>query len=116
MKTLLNKMNSGMFYLEKKINHIQFLTGNSLKIIAILSMVIDHICKIVLQWLLSNYWWIMADNGKMSLEQVYKIDNFIRFDLQSTGTIAFPLFWFARHGRALTGVSRVFCKLLSACQ
>lgn len=94
MKTLLNKMNSGMFYLEKKINHIQFLTGNSLKIIAILSMVIDHICKIVLQWLLSNYWWIMADNGKMSLEQVYKIDNFIRFDLQSTGTIAFPLFCF----------------------
>ena len=27
-----------------------------------------------------------------------------------------PFFKFARHGRALTGESRVFCKLLSACQ
>lgn len=57
-------------------------------------MVIDHLCKIVFQWLLSDYWWGMINNGQMSQEQFYKIDNFIRFDLQSIGTIAFPLFCF----------------------
>ena len=42
--------------LDRKINRIQFLSGNSLKVIAVLTMLIDHLCKIVLQWLLSNYW------------------------------------------------------------
>ena len=50
--------------IDRKINRIQFLTGNSLKFIAVLTMVIDHLCKIVLQWLLSNYWGAMADNGQ----------------------------------------------------
>ena len=40
--------------LDRKINRIQFLSGNSLKVIAVLTMLIDHLCKIVLQWLLSN--------------------------------------------------------------
>ena len=80
--------------IDRKINRIQFLTGNSLKFIAVLTMVIDHLCKIVLQWLLSNYWGAMADNGQMSWERFREIDYFIRFDLQSIGTIAFPLFCF----------------------
>ena len=53
--------------LDRKINRIQFLSGNSLKVIAVLTMLIDHLCKIVLQWLLSNYWGAMADNGQMPL-------------------------------------------------
>ncbi len=57
-------------------------------------MVIDHLCKIVLQWLLSNYWGPMVDNEQMSWERFQEIDNLIRFDLQSIGTIAFPLFCF----------------------
>ena len=77
--------------LDRKINRIQFLSGNSLKVIAVLTMLIDHLCKIVLQWLLSNYWGAMADNGQMSWERFREIDYFIRFDLQSIGTIAFPL-------------------------
>lgn len=36
----------------------------------------------------------MADNGQMSWERFREIDYFIRFDLQSIGTIAFPLFCF----------------------
>ena len=80
--------------LDRKINRIQFLSGNSLKVIAVLTMLIDHLCKIVLQWLLSNYWGTMADNGQMSWERFREIDYFIRFDLQSIGTIAFPLFCF----------------------
>ena len=54
-----------LYELDRKINRIQFLSGNSLKVIAVLTMLIDHLCKIVLQWLLSNYWGAMADNGQM---------------------------------------------------
>lgn len=58
-------------------------------------MVVDHVCKIVLQWLLTDgYWGQMVESGKMSWEQYQPIDYFIRFDLQSIGTIAFPLFCF----------------------
>lgn len=64
--------------LDRKINRIQFLSGNSLKVIAVLTMLIDHLCKIVLQWLLSNYWGAMADNGQMSWERFREIDYFIR--------------------------------------
>ena len=60
--------------LDRKINRIQFLSGNSLKVIAVLTMLIDHLCKIVLQWLLSNYWGAMADNGQMSWERFREID------------------------------------------
>ena len=91
---LRKKANRYIQNIEERLSHIQFLTGNSLKVIAVLTMLIDHTCKIVLQWLLSNYWWVMADNGQLSQEQVYILDNFIRFDLQSIGTIAFPLFCF----------------------
>ena len=83
-----------MMSIDRKINRIQFLTGNSLKVIAVLTMLIDHLSKTVLQWLQSNYWWPMVDNGQMSLERFREIDYFIRFDLQSIGTIAFPLFCF----------------------
>lgn len=92
--TLLKRANGCIQNIEEQISRIQFLTGNSLKVIAVLTMVIDHLCKIVLQWLLSNYWGVMVDNGQMSWEQFQQIDNFIRFDLQSVGTIAFPLFCF----------------------
>ena len=60
--------------LDRKINRIQFLSGNSLKVIAVLTMLIDHLCKIVLQWLLSNYWGAMAHNGQLSWEIFREID------------------------------------------
>lgn len=91
---LLKRANHCILNIDERISHIQFLTGNSLKVIAVLSMVVDHLCKIIFQWLLSNHWGVMVDNGQMSWEQFQKIDNFIRFDLQSIGTIAFPLFCF----------------------
>ena len=94
MNARLEKANNFACRLDTQIGRIRFLSGNSLKIIAVLAMVIDHTCKIVFQWLLSNYWGVMVDNGEMSWEQFAQIDNFIRFDLQSIGTIAFPLFCF----------------------
>ena len=84
------KTNQCINYLDKQLQHIQFLTGNTLKIIAVLTMLLDHTCKIVLQWLLGYYW----GTGVMSLEQFQKLNNFIQFDLQGIGTIAFPLFCF----------------------
>ena len=94
MKVLFERINGGADCLDRRLEQVQFLTGNSLKMIAVMAMVIDHTCKIVLQWLLSNYWGVMVDTGKLSWEQFEKIDYFIRFDLQSIGTIAFPLFCF----------------------
>ena len=32
--------------LDRKINRIQFLSGNSPKVIAVLTMLIDHLCKL----------------------------------------------------------------------
>ncbi len=34
--------------LDRKINRIQFLSGNSLKVIAVLTMLIDHLCNTIL--------------------------------------------------------------------
>ena len=75
--------------LDRKINRIQFLSGNSLKVIAVLTMLIDHLCKIVLQWLLSNYWGAMADNGQMSWERFREIDYFIRLICKALGRLLF---------------------------
>lgn len=86
------KTNQVVEVVENRIGHFQFLSGNTLKIIAVFAMVIDHICKILLQWLLSNYWGPMISQGQLTFEQFQQIDSFIRFDLQSVGTIAFPLF------------------------
>lgn len=89
-KTTMKNLNN----LNNVIFRHSILTGNTLKIIAILSMVIDHTCKIVLQWLLGNYWGTMVDSGQMSWENFQQIDYLIRFKLQSFGVIAFPLFCF----------------------
>lgn len=76
--------------LDKKLEKFQFLTGNSIKLLAVFTMVIDHLCKIVL----SDYWGGMLYSGQMSWEQYQRIDTLIRFNLQGFGTIAFPLFCF----------------------
>lgn len=94
MNAVFGKVNHSIQRLDSKMTRIQCLTGNSLKIIAVLAMVIDHTCKIILQWMLSNYWGAMVDSGTMAWEEFQQIDYFIRFDLQSIGTIAFPLFCF----------------------
>ena len=114
MKSILWKVNGGVQRLDDKLEHIQFLTGNTLKVIAVLTMIVDHICKIVLQWLLTDgYWGVMLDSGKMSWEQYQQIDYFIRFDLQSIGTIAFPLFCFLlTEGFKHTGNRKHYIKLM----
>lgn len=91
---IFRKINHSVQCLDKKIGHIRFLTGNSLKIIAVLSMVIDHFVKIVLAWFIRDYWGELHQSGQLSTDRFIEIDNFIRFQLGSIGVIAFPLFCF----------------------
>lgn len=76
-----------------KLERAQFLTGNSLKIIACVSMFIDHLSKIFLSAILTNLFW-MAENGEIPFEQYQAISDFVRFRLYAIGTIAFPIFCF----------------------
>lgn len=91
---LLNRINGGINQLDIKRQRIQFLTGNSLKIIAILTMLFDHFCKIVLPWFVDNYWGVLEQTGQITTQQFMDIDWFIRSKLYAVGTVAFPLFCF----------------------
>ena len=45
LKSILWKVNGGVQRLDDKLEHIQFLTGNTIKVIAVLTMIVDHICN-----------------------------------------------------------------------
>ncbi len=75
----------------KKLENVQFLTGNSLKIIACISMFIDHFSKIFLGAILTKLFW-MSENGEIPFEQYQAISDFVKFRLYAIGTIAFPIF------------------------
>lgn len=83
---MLNKANIGL-------RKIQFLTNNSIKIIACVSMFIDHFSKIFLGAILTKLFW-MAENSEIPFEQYQSISDFVRLNLYAIGTIAFPLFCF----------------------
>ena len=61
----------------EKIGQFQCLTGNTIKLVAVSAMFIDHFCKIVLQWLLANYWGPMMFAGDITEGYFRKIDTFI---------------------------------------
>ena len=60
------KAHSTITGFDHKISKYRFITGNTLKIIAISVMLFDHFCKIVLQWLLNNYWYDLYDVGQIT--------------------------------------------------
>lgn len=87
MKTKISKLDS-------KINEYAFLSSNSIKIIAIITMFIDHLSKIVLQ-----SWAVFGLSPKMEMnmlsqEQYITINAFVKITLTNIGQIAFPLFCF----------------------
>lgn len=94
MNSLFQKVSQGGETLNGRLSHMQCLTGNMLKLIALAAMFFDHFCKIVLQWFIDNYWWELEQTGQLSQERFYEIYDFIRFRLYHVGTIAFPLFCF----------------------
>lgn len=78
----------------RRLGRVQFLSGNSLKIIACISMFIDHLSKIFIAAIMSNVLFPMTQNGQMSYEKFYAINDFVKFKLYAIGTIAFPIFCF----------------------
>lgn len=89
---LAKKIDNDFERLEERTKCIRILSGNAVKILAIISMFIDHFSKTVLEWISINIWFPLELNGQMSLEHFHHIDYFIRFTLYGIGTIAFPLF------------------------
>lgn len=75
-----------------KLERVQFLTGNSLKIVACLTMFVDHFSKILVEMIMSEKLFPLYLNGGISGELFYRIDDFQRSVLNGIGTIAFPLF------------------------
>lgn len=76
----------------KELMKFQIFSGNSLKIIATVAMMVDHFSKIVLAFITASVWFPNRIAGTMSIEQYTKIDEFIRFTLNKAGGLAFPLF------------------------
>src|SRR5699024_300716 len=77
-----------------KLKEWQFLTGNSLKVIACLSMLIDHFTKIVLFGGVSSLLVDQMEAGLISEEAYFQFNEFIRLKLGTAGRVAFPLFCF----------------------
>lgn len=94
--------------------HYRFLSGNTVKMIAVITMFVDHFSKIVLGWLTNNIWGPACDSGQMTLEEFHQIDYFVRFDLYAVGTIAFPLFCFLlAEGFYYTKDKKKYCCLMA---
>lgn len=80
--------------LDDKLKKYECLSNNTIKIIAVIAMIIDHLAKIVLTMGVFNVLFPQMEAGVISHDQYQNIDNFVRFTLPSIGRIAFPLFCF----------------------
>ena len=76
---------------DKRLQAVQCLTGNKIKIIACITMLIDHFSKIFLESIMNDKLFPLYLAGGMSTEQFYGIDAFQKNILNGIGTIAFPL-------------------------
>ena len=86
---------------DKRLQAVQCLTGNKIKIIACITMLIDHFSKIFLESIMNDKLFPLYLAGGMSTEQFYGIDAFQKNILNGIGTIAFPLFLLIAVGRFL---------------
>lgn len=78
--------------IEERLQVVQCLTGNKIKILACLTMLIDHFSKIFLEAIMNDKLFPLYLAGGMSTEQFYRIDDFQKNILNGIGTITFPLF------------------------
>ncbi|MBQ3192451.1 MAG: hypothetical protein IJB59_02645 [Oscillospiraceae bacterium] len=76
-----------------KLSRIQCLSGNQLKMIAVICMLIDHVTKVFFRSIASKIITPILDAGQMTAEQLTNIYDFYDF-LCSIGAIAFPVFAF----------------------
>lgn len=78
---------------KETLSRIRILSGNQIKMIAVLFMLFDHTCKILWGWV-QFHGETLAPFRQMPEWQFTNIDNFIRFTLYPIGATAFPLFCF----------------------
>lgn len=72
----------------------QFLTGNMIKIIAIISMFIDHLHKTIIIPLYPRLWGLPLITNTFSQTQIIWFDKISRYLMNGLGRLAFPLFCF----------------------
>lgn len=94
MNILIKKLSKNIKNIDYRLNSYQFINGNTVKMIALIAMLIDHFSKIVLEWLIIWVWVPMRDNEQMASDIFDRIYNFIHFELYNIGVISFPLFCF----------------------
>ena len=82
-----------MKVIDQKLKNVQCLTGNQLKLIACLCMLVDHISKIPMITYMDKLFSLSLE-GMISQEQFFALQDFQRRVLFGIGTIAFPLFCF----------------------
>ena len=80
VNVFIKKFDSIFEDLYQKLDPYRFLSGNTIKIIAIVIMFIDHFSKIILTWIQGNIWFPMYLDKQMSWEQFSQIEVFtLRF-------------------------------------
>lgn len=77
---------------DKRLQAVQCLTGNKIKIIACITMLIDHFSKIFLESIMNDKLFPLYLAGGMSTEQFYGIDAFRRIFLMELGQSHFRYF------------------------
>lgn len=83
-----------MKILNEKLEKIKVLSGNSIKIIAVVAMLIDHIAKIVLVWYLYTKVYPNFELGIISQNIYDNLYNLIYVYMIGIGRLAFPIFCF----------------------
>lgn len=76
----------------QRMTKFEFLSGNGIKIIAIILMFFDHFLKIDFQWYLFNI--VEPRTADIHIQQLLDIDWFVRSTLYAVCSAAFPLFCF----------------------
>lgn len=87
------RVNDMINAMDQKLKNVQCFTGNQLKLIACLCMLIDHISKIPMSKYMNKLFSLSLE-GMISEEQFFALQDFQRQVLFGIATIAFPLFCF----------------------
>ncbi len=87
-------MISNRFKIPRLPESFGFLTGNAIKIIAVISMFVDHLYKIILTPMMTNGWLTPVLGSVLGPHYTAFAEKLVRYILSGTGRIALPLFCF----------------------
>lgn len=80
--------------INNEISRFEFLSGNTLKIIAFASMICDHFAKIVLFWWFYSMYYLQYKAGAIAFSEIESLYNLIIVTMPAIGRLAFPIFCF----------------------